>query len=207
MRRTILSALLSVPLLVSPLFAAPQHGGSNHHGDGHHNQWHGGDGHHGEWHGSSGHGWGWGPGVGWGYYGLGFPYRSWYGGSTYVAPTYVLPDYGTTYQVDAEALVNAWYHRYLGRDMDPGAAGWMDKIRIGGEEPSAVLSGILASPEYYQRGGGTPSGFVNQLYADVAGRQPSRGEMGVALNRLGVVDRQGVAYDVLRQHPEAVMIQ
>jgi hypothetical protein len=90
--------------------------------------------------------------------------------------------------------------------MDPGAAGWMDQVRSGAE-PAAVLSGILAGPEFYQRGGGTPSGFVNQMYLDAAGRQPSRGEMDLALNRLGVVNRQGVAYDVLRQHPEAVMIQ
>jgi len=193
MRRFILGALLSVPLLVSPLWAKPEHGGS-HHGGSHH-----GDG-------NRYYGYGRGYGYGWGY-GYGTPYRSWYVAPMVVAPTYVVPEYRATpaYRGDADALVSAWYQRYLGRDMDPGASGWIDQVRIGAD-PSTVLCRILASDEYYQRGGATPSGFVERLYVDVADRRPSREEMDSTLNRMASVDRQGVAYEMLRQHPEAVMI-
>ncbi|HEY1862009.1 MAG TPA: hypothetical protein VGG61_16730 [Gemmataceae bacterium] len=196
MRRIIVGALLSVAFLASPIWARPEHGRSYHGG------WNNAGWNNGGWNRSFGYGWG---------YGYGYPLRPWYVGRTYVAPTYVTPEYPiapeyrATYRGDAGALVNAWYGRYLGRDMDPAASAWIDEIRTG-LEPSLVLSGILASDEYFQRGGATPSGFVERLYVDVAGRRPSRAEMDSALGQASV-DRQGVAYGILQQHPDAVMIR
>jgi hypothetical protein len=114
-----------------------------------------------------------------------------------------MPEYRTTTRVDADALVSAWYRRYLERDMDAGAQGWIDHLR-NGQDPAWVLSAILASDEYYQRTGSTPRGFMEQLYQDVARRQPSGGEL--TPQSLDPQARMGIAYDLLQRNPRAVMI-
>jgi hypothetical protein len=207
MKRIIAGALFSLALLASPLWARPEHGGSQHGG------WNRGESRHGGWnrggwnYGGRNRGYGYGSG-----YGYGYPYRPWYFGRTYVAPTYVVPEYPASpqysagYQADPTALVSAWYQRYLGRDMDSGASFWIDQIRSGAE-PSAELAGILAGDEYYQRAGATPNSFVERLYVEVAGRRPSQGEMDVALSRIGFLGRIGVANGVLQQFPDAVTIR
>jgi hypothetical protein len=207
MKRIIVGALFSLALLASPLWARPEYGGSRHGG------WNNAESRRGGWNNGGWNNGGWNRwyGYGWGF-GYGYPYRPWYFGRTYVAPTYVVPEYPASpqysagYQADPTALVSAWYRRYLGRDMDSGASSWIDLIR-NGAEPSAELGGILASDEYYQRVGATPNSFVEGLYVDVAGRRPSQGEMDAALGRLGAVGRQGVANVLLQQYPDAVMIR
>jgi hypothetical protein len=197
MKRIIVGALLSLTLLSSPLWARSNHRGS-YHGDWHHNGWH------------QGNGWNWyGFGLG---YGLGYLSRPWYYGRGYVGPTYVAPqypvqpDYQPTYRDDPGPLVNAWYDRYLGRGMDSGASSWMNELH-NGAEPALLLSQIMSGEEYYRRAGATPRRFVEQVYADVAGRRPSGDEMDYALRRLAPSGRQGVAYAVIQQYPEALLIR
>src|SRR5437879_3364992 len=102
MRRIIVGALMGVALLASPLWARPEHSRGG---------WRQGDRYR-----SYGYGRG---------YGYGYPYRSWYVPPTYVVPDYpVAPEYRTGYQGDPDALVNAWYTRYLGREMDSSASVW-----------------------------------------------------------------------------------
>jgi hypothetical protein len=181
MRRFILGAVLALPFLASPLWARPDHGhrGRDYHGYGR---------------------------------SYGYGYRSWYVGPAYVAPTYVAPayqvspEYRTRYQIDADALVNAWYRRYLGRDMDPAGIGWVGQVRDG-VDPASVLASILGSDEYFERSGGTPDRFVDRLYQDAAGRRPTGREREYAVRYSDNPGRVAIANDLLHQNPGAVMIQ
>jgi hypothetical protein len=205
MRRFLLGALLSVPLLASPLWARPpEHG--EHHSSSH---WSHGGYYHGGYR-PYYYGWNRPYYYGWWNRGYGYSAYSWYmapyyGSSVYVAPSYgTTSQYSTTPQFDANALVNAWYRHYLGRDMDAGAQGWIDHLQ-NGRDPTWVLSAILGSDEYYQRSGSTPRGFLDHLYQDVAGRRLSSSE--VALQAFNSSARMGIAYDLLQRNPQAVMIQ
>src|SRR5436309_1458454 len=79
---------------------------------------------------------------------------------------YSPPGYGN--DADANTLVGSWYLKFLGRTPDAGRAYWVRQLQAG-NAPETVLAGILGSDEYYVRGGSTPEGFVQRLFADVAG--------------------------------------
>jgi Domain of unknown function (DUF4214) len=77
-------------------------------------------------------------------------------------------------------LVDSWYRHYLGRPVDEvGLQSWLPQLANGNSE-----AGILGSPEYYNRHGGTPQGFVAGLYVDVLGRQPGANEVQSWVARL-----------------------
>jgi hypothetical protein len=104
---------------------------------------------------------------------------------------------------DPAALVNSWYHRFLGRDLDPsGLQTWTDALRQG-QPQDAVLGTILGSQEYYDRAGGTEQGFVQSLYTDLLGRYPTQGEMSSWLGRMPYETNQGIASALLRRYPES----
>jgi hypothetical protein len=66
--------------------------------------------------------------------------------------------------------IEATYQAHLGRSADPqGLAFWIDYIRRGATFEDLEVS-FLGTPEYYQRAGGTPDGFLTALYGDVFGR-------------------------------------
>jgi hypothetical protein len=92
-------------------------------------------------------------------------------------------------------LVDSWYRHYLGRPVDDvGLQAWLPELAIGHPE-----AGILGSPEYYNRHGGSPQGFVAGLYVDVLGRQPSANEVQnwvFRLNQMGW-DRVSLADEFL----------
>ncbi len=96
-------------------------------------------------------------------------------------------------------LVGAWYIRYLGRGMDPGAIAWVRQLECGKPAP-LVLSHILGSPEYFQKTGCNPVGFVASLYADVLSRPAAPQEIQSWLVRLGVCrqNRQRLALEFLQ---------
>jgi hypothetical protein len=120
-------------------------------------------------------------------------------------PAYRSPSvFPPAFRLRAREVVEGWYLRYLGRDLDPGAAVWIDQLRRG-ENPSAVLAGILGSDEYYQQSGSTPRRFIDRLYIDVAGRRIDGREMDQMLQRLRFSDRQQVAYELLLRYPNAVL--
>ena len=93
-------------------------------------------------------------------------------------------------------LVDSWYRHYLGRPVDEvGLQAWLPQLANGHPE-----AGILGSPEYYNRHGGTPQGFVTGLYVDVLGRQPSANEVQswvIRLEQFGW-DRTVLADEFLR---------
>jgi hypothetical protein len=102
---------------------------------------------------------------------------------------------------DPGALVNAWYGRYLHREADVGSQAWVQYLRSG-QSPESVLSGILASNEYYIVGGNTPIAYIQRLYGDLAGRPPSPAEMNYWLGQLRFSNRHEVAYKLLMRNPQ-----
>jgi len=101
-----------------------------------------------------------------------------------------------------EALVKSWYERYLHREPEyPGAQGWVDALRQG-QPPEAVLAMILSSEEYYGNAGNSPSGFVQRLFLDIAGRAPTPRELDYWVHRrMSQSERHDVAYALLQRFP------
>jgi len=108
----------------------------------------------------------------------------------------VLPSMAQYNRRDANRTVAQWYQRYLRRDADPYAGGWVQALQQG-QQPEQVLAGILASDEYYRIAGGTPRGFVRQLYEDVHGRRPTPQEADHWARRIYSESRTDVAYAIL----------
>jgi len=102
---------------------------------------------------------------------------------------------------DPMALVNSWYAKYLNRQPDPYASYWGGLLQQG-QAPEQVLSQILGTQEYYDKGGDTPEGFLQTLYQDVVGRAPAPQEMGYWLPRMAYTPRSDVAYTVLTRFPQ-----
>jgi len=101
-----------------------------------------------------------------------------------------------------DQMVQEWYSKFLRRPADPAASTWADQLRSG-QTPEDVLAQILGSPEYYNRGGGNPEGFIRRLYLDVTGRPPSARELQFWVNDLYRSDRHDVAYRMLQRFPQS----
>jgi len=100
----------------------------------------------------------------------------------------------------AEQTVRDWYNRFLGREPDPMSATWSESLRQG-QQPEAVLAQILASSEYYNRGGGSPQGYVRRLITDLTGRPPGGREISFWVNQMYRADRQDIVMQVLQRYP------
>jgi hypothetical protein len=75
-------------------------------------------------------------------------------------------------------LVAGFYTKYLGRTPSaPEVAGWVAVLQQG-ETPEQVIAAFISSAEYFQKQGGTNSGFVNQIYQDLLGRAPDPSSQG-----------------------------
>jgi len=108
-------------------------------------------------------------------------------------------------QEEARRIASGWYERFLGRAPDAAIPGWADQIEqqwlARAVYPVAnVLSQLLASPEYYQKSGGTPAGFVNHLHRDLTGRPASEPEIRYWANRLYREPRANVALAMLQRY-------
>jgi hypothetical protein len=104
--------------------------------------------------------------------------------------------YRASSQDSGVQLLDSWYRRYLGRPVDQnGLQSWL--AQLGNMNVEAA---ILGSPEYYDRHGDTPEGFVTGLYVDVLGRQPAAQEVQGWLVRLAQLggNRTALADDFLR---------
>jgi hypothetical protein len=108
---------------------------------------------------------------------------------------------------DPVTLVDSWYRMYLGRSAlnDPGSAGWIYLLRRG-TSPASVLAGILGSPEYFNRVGGTMPAFITAVYREVVGRPPTPGELRFWLRRAYTQSRRDIANEILAQNPGAGMV-
>jgi hypothetical protein len=115
--------------------------------------------------------------------------------------------YRQVFPSNADALVQSWYQRFLHRTPANGEhLGWVNAL-ASGQAPDMVLSGILGSPEYYNNAGGTPEGFIDNLFVDLNGRTATEQEFRYWMGRLqyGYADngsRTSVAYAMLVQYPQ-----
>jgi hypothetical protein len=95
--------------------------------------------------------------------------------------------------------VEQMYVQYLHRTVDPSGFSYGVSILAGGGSVEQLAATIIASPEYYQvRGGGTNTGFLTALYADVLNRAldpTGASAWGTAL--LSGASRAQVAYGIL----------
>jgi len=107
--------------------------------------------------------------------------------------------------------VNYWFERYFGQPADPHSLFvWAAQVDQS-NDPDKVLAAMVGQSVYYDRAGDTPRGFVLHLFHDLTGRDPTRGEFQLWMDRLfhnggespGVEDRTNVAYDMLRRYPQS----
>jgi hypothetical protein len=101
---------------------------------------------------------------------------------------------------DPNSLVEYWYNKYLGRPGDPAMATWVNSLNQG-TPPDQVLTGILASDEYYRRAGATPQGFIARLYSDVLDQTPSAVDLDFWVRRMYTEDRPALIMEFLHQNP------
>ena len=103
-------------------------------------------------------------------------------------------------------LVDGWYHRYLGRHIDPiGRRDHVHALRHG-TPPSVVEAAILSSPEYYLRHGGTPEGYVSALYREVLGRRATFHEFNRDVQHVLTCGRNEVALRVIALRSAPVVV-
>jgi hypothetical protein len=100
-------------------------------------------------------------------------------------------------------LVKAWYQAYLGRQAAGGEeAGWVNLLQSGQTEEQ-VLSGILASPEFYARAqtlsssGTADERYVQALYLLLLNRPGDALGASAWVNVLPEFGRHGVALNIL----------
>jgi hypothetical protein len=102
------------------------------------------------------------------------------------------------------AIVQNWCRKFLGRD------GSLDELRVwtkalrDNANPEPVLAEFLNGPEYYDRCGGTPEGFVQTLFNDLIGRQPPAQDYDELVRRATVQERSKVVRIVLQRYPWAM---
>lgn len=117
-------------------------------------------------------------------------------------PAWGYPAHQSAYPDDPGQLVRSWYQRFLGREPDTqGFQTWMRSLREG-QTPEAILAAMLASPEYFQRAGNTPTGFIQKLYRDLAGQEPTQREYQYWAQRIAYGDRQDIIYALLQRYPQ-----
>jgi hypothetical protein len=103
-------------------------------------------------------------------------------------------------------LVDGWYHRYLGRHIDPiGRRDHVHALRHG-TLAAVVEAAILSSPEYYLRNGNTPEGYVAALYRDVLGRRAGIHEFSRDVNHVLTCGRNEVALRVLALRSAPILV-
>lgn len=95
-------------------------------------------------------------------------------------------------------LITNAYREFLGRAPDSGGlAGWLGAMQAG-TTIQQMEAGFLASDEYYARAGGTPAGWVGQLYRHVLGRGAAPSEVQAWTRELGAgAGRQAVSLGFL----------
>jgi hypothetical protein len=102
--------------------------------------------------------------------------------------------------VFAQAEINAFYQRFLGRPASAGeASAFSAQLQAGGA--ASVVAAIAGSAEYYAKAGGTIPGFITKFYNDALGRGPTAAEEAAWLNMLKQATRPQVALNI-EQSPE-----
>src|SRR5439155_26043740 len=114
---------------------------------------------------------------------------------------------GIANSTEARALVvTGWYQTYLGRSPS-GSEVSADADALATQTQESVLSGILGSPEFFNRaqnmgfGGTADQNYVKALYKVLLGRTPSSTELDGQVAELQRVGPQQLALNFL-QSPE-----
>ena len=117
----------------------------------------------------------------------------------------VNPVSATPHHSRYESLVDRWYHRYLGRHVDP--VGLHDHVQAlhRGVPREVVEASILDSKEYYHRAGCTAEGFVAALYRDVLGRGITIHELRREAEHVRIYGRMHAIRHVLRERSATVI--
>jgi hypothetical protein len=118
-------------------------------------------------------------------------------GPAFAQPAPALPE------DSARALVDSWYQKFLNRQPDSWSSAFVTALEGGSQTPEQVLSTILGSPEYYDKGGDTPEGFAQTIFLDLAGRPPTPREIHYWSQQLLQSSRNDVAYQLLTRYPQA----
>jgi len=93
-------------------------------------------------------------------------------------------------------LVDGLYRSTLGRAADAdGRAFWIGVLRRG-QTPAEVAAQFYASPEYYQRAGGTPAAWIGDLYAEILGRPADGPGLAFWVGRAATVPRTTIALEL-----------
>jgi hypothetical protein len=104
-------------------------------------------------------------------------------------------------EADAWETVRELYKRFLHRDPDPTAAGWVAALREG-QGVNHVVAGILTSAEYYKNAGNNPPSFIRELFSQLADRQPSPEEMRYFLHEFRLGAHARVVQQMLARYPQ-----
>jgi virginiamycin B lyase len=107
-------------------------------------------------------------------------------------------------------LVDGWFVQYLGHPPSGGQDQFFVNQLQAGATQEQVLSGLLASPEYYEHaplisgvGGGSPTDttFVTALFLQLLNRKPTASEITSLVGQVPTMGRSAMALDFL-QSPE-----
>lgn len=96
------------------------------------------------------------------------------------------------------------YRTILGRD--PSEADiqyWTGMITSGALPPESLRGFFAQSDEYWQKAGGTSTGFITRLYSDVLGRAPSAADLTFWTSELSTKGRGYVAVNGIWRSPES----
>ena len=103
---------------------------------------------------------------------------------------------GIVQSQESEMLaIKAWFENYLGQE--PASSDytyWLGELSKGAD---VALSELLASDAYYNKAGGTPTGYVQQLYQDLLGQAPDSVTLVNTVKLLQSLGRQSVAEKII----------
>ncbi|HEX8463756.1 MAG TPA: DUF4214 domain-containing protein [Abditibacterium sp.] len=94
----------------------------------------------------------------------------------------------------ASTLVNGYYQKFLRRAATPAEVSQWSGAMQGGASSNQVMMGILTTDEYFNRAGGTTTGFLNRLSQDLLGKS------GTSLSKKNLPST-GDLLDMLRNNP------
>lgn len=91
-------------------------------------------------------------------------------------------------------VIDGYYRTYLGRAADGGGLNFWVGAMSRGVRDEDVLSGIVASNEFFQKNGATSERYVRAMYARVLQRSipPSQGEIDYWVSQLAISTRTAV---------------
>lgn len=89
-------------------------------------------------------------------------------------------------QLKVDQQIRGWYLMYLGRvPRAEEVRAWVNQVALG-KALGVVQVEILASAEYYLRFNNNPTLFVQSIYQPILGRELTRNEVGVLVQRLAI---------------------